>query len=153
MKDYFVTLLTASLLGGIIAALVSGSSFEKYIKYIAGLVCVVIIIAPLKSFITAPFKLPDEYADASVPDVSVTGADEVIGELTVSELDSYIKDILFREFGIKVPLTDIKIDWADDCMIINEITVFIESKDGGHKDDVEKYLEDIIDESIMVEIL
>ncbi len=85
--------------------------------------------------------------------MSVTGADEVIGELTVSELDSYIKDILFREFGIKVPLTDIKIDWADDCMIINEITVFIESKDGGHKDDVEKYLEDIIDESIMVEIL
>lgn len=153
MKDYFVTLLTASVLGGIIAILVSGSSYEKYIKYIAGLVCVVIIIAPLKSFLSAPFTLPDEYKSVSETTVSVTGADEVIASLTVSELDTYIKDILFHEFGIKVPFTDIKIDWADDCMVINEITVYIDSKDGKYLSDVKEYLADTIDKSILVETI
>lgn len=153
MKDYFITLLTASVLGGIISILVSGSNYEKYIKYIAGLVCVVIIIAPLKSFLSSPFTLPEEYTSKAESAVSVTGADDVIASLTISELDTYIKDILFNEFGIKVPSTDIKIDWADDCMVINEITVYIDNTDGKYLNDVKEYLAETIDESILVEIL
>jgi len=153
MKEYFITLLTASVLGGIVAVLVSGSSYEKYIKYITGLVCVVIIIAPLKSFISAPFSLPDEYISTAESTVSVTGADEVIASLTISELDTYIKDILFSEFGINVPLTDIKIDWVDDCLVINEIVVYLHSQDSKYLTDVKEYLTDTIDKSILVEIL
>lgn len=153
MKDYFITLLTASVLGGITAILVSGSSYEKYIKYIAGLVCVVIILAPLKSFISAPFTLPDDYTVSQESSVSATGADDVIADLTVSELDAYIKDILFSEFGIKVPITDIKIDWTDDCMVINEITVYLNSADNKYISEVKEYLADTIDKSILVEIL
>ncbi|HAN21096.1 MAG: hypothetical protein A2Y15_04955 [Clostridiales bacterium GWF2_36_10] len=153
MKSYFLTLLIASVLGGIIAILVSGSNFEKYIKYIAGLVCVVIILAPLKSFISAPFSLPDEYKDAAESTVSTDEANEVIAFLTISELDTYIKGILFKKFGINVPSTDIKIDWADNCLVINEITVFLDNEDGKYQTEVQKYLAEMIDESVLVEIL
>ena len=153
MKDYFLTLLTASVLGGVLAVLAGGSSYEKYIKYIASLVCVVIIMSPLKSFVSAPFKLPEEYTASGVSEVSVTGADEVIAAVTVSELDTYIKDILFIEFGINVPLTDIKIEWTEKHLIINEITVFLNNNDRSYLTDVKKYLSDTIDKSILVEVL
>ena len=153
MKDYFLTLLTASVLGGILAVLAGGSSYEKYIKYVASLICVVIILSPLKSFISTPFRLPKEYAESSTPEVSVTGADQVIASVTVSELDAYIKDILFIRFGIKVPVTDIKIDWADNCLIINGITVFLNSDDREYTAEVKEYLGDTIDKSISVEVL
>lgn len=141
------------MLGGILAVLASGSSYEKYMKYIAGLVCVVIILAPLKSFVSAPFKLPDEYKSNAETTVSVTGADEVIASVTISEIDTYIKDILFRKFGINVPLTDIKIDWEEDCLVINEITVYLSSADQSYVTEVKKYLAESVENNIMVEIL
>lgn len=153
MKDYFLTLLIASVLGGVIAVLVSGNSFEKYIKYIAGLVCVVIIISPLKSFISGPFKLPDEYNNAVSTEASATGADEVIASVTVLKLDAYIKDILFSKFGIKAHSTDIKIDWVDNCLIINEVTVFLNESDSSRLTEVQKYLDETIDESVVVKVI
>ena len=153
MKDYFLTLLTASVLGGILAVLASGSSYEKYIKYIASLVCVVIILSPLKSLISAPFTLPDIDEISYESDITATGADDVVASLTVSELDAYIKDILFIEFGINVPLTDIKIEWTDNCLVIKEVTVYLNRHDSNFLQDAEDYLSDTIDKSISVEML
>lgn len=153
MKNYFFTLLIASVLGGIIAVFVSGSNYEKYIKYIASLICVVIILAPLKSFISAPFTLPEEYKEATESTISITEANEAIASLTISGLDTYIKDILFSKFGINAPSTDIKIDWADNCLVINKITVFLANKDSKYQAKVQKYLTETICDSVEVEIL
>lgn len=153
MKDFFLTLLIASVLGGILAVLSSGSGFEKYIKYIASLVCVVIIISPLKSFISSPFTLPDPknaYAETSM---LVNKADEVLASVTKSELESYIKDILFQEFGINIPLTDIKIDWTDDCFVITSVVVYLDEGDKNRQNDVRNFLAKQIDKSVSVEIL
>ncbi len=153
MKDYFLTLLIASVLGGILAVLSSGTSFEKYIKYIASLVCVVIIIAPLKSFISAPFTLPEpakSYAETSLPE---NKADKVLISVTKTELESYIKDILFKEFGINIPLTDIKIDWTDDCFVITSVVVYLDEGDRNRQNDVQDFLAEKIDKSVSVEIL
>lgn len=153
MKSYFLTLLIASVLGGILAVLSSGSNFEKYIKYIASLVCVVIIISPLKSFISAPFTLPEADSANAETSVPVNKADEVLASVTKNELDSYIKDILFKEFGIKIPLTDIKIDWTDNCFVITQAVVYLDVNDKNRQNDVKDFLADQIDKSVSVEIL
>jgi hypothetical protein len=141
------------VLGGILAVLSSGSSFEKYIKYIASLVCVVIILAPLKSFISGPFSLPESISTTAESTVSANASDEVLASVTKTRLDSYIKDILFNEFGINTPSTDIKIDWTDNCFVISKVTVYLNYKDRSRQSDVKNFLNDKIDKSISVEIL
>lgn len=153
MKAYFLTLLIASVLGGILAVLSSGSGFEKYIKYIASLVCVVIIISPLKSFISAPFTMPEPDLKTVVSQKNENKADMVLASITKKELESYIKDILFQEFGIKIPLTDIKIDWADDCFVITQVVVYLNAGDKNRQNEVREFLADKIDKSVSVEIL
>lgn len=148
-----MTLLIASVLGGILAVLSSGSSFEKYIKYIASLVCVVIIISPLKSFISAPFQMPKAAMANTESSAPENKADQVLASVTKTELDAYIKDILFKEFGIKIPLTDIKIDWADDCFVITSLVVYLDEGDRNRQNEVRDFLAEQIDKSVSVEIL
>lgn len=153
MKDYFLTLLIASVLGGILAVLSSGSGFERYIKYIASLVCVVIILSPLKRFISAPFQLPEPafaHAESALPEKK---ADELLASVTKAELDAYIKDILFKEFGIKIPLTDIKIDWTDDSFVITSLVVYLDEDNKNRQNEVQDFLAGQIDKSVLVEIL
>jgi len=153
MKNYFLVLLIASVLGGVFTVLASGSNFDKYVKYIASLICVVIIIAPLKSFISAPFEIPEAYESNIQTETSSSEVDEVIASETITELDVYIKDIIFSEFGINTPSTNIKIDWKEDCIIITGVTVFLEKRDKAFREKVEKYLAETVGKGVSVEIL
>ena len=49
MSGYFYVLLIASVCGAVCTVMVWGG-FERYVKYIASLICVALIISPFRDF-------------------------------------------------------------------------------------------------------
>lgn len=122
MRGYFYTLLITSVCGALCAILASGG-FERYIKYIASLVCVAVMIAPLRNLnmsqeldkIQTEMAFPEENSESLLY--------KTAAEMTETNAEEYICEIVFNEFGIKPIGCNIKIDWEQEEAIIENITL------------------------------
>lgn len=138
MNGYFYTLLTASVCGVLCTMLVKGG-FEKYIKYIAALICAVIIITPIASIdLSSLTDAANEISD-SLPS-QPTDLYGLSGKMTEERTEEYISELLFNKFGIKPIYSDIKIDWEPETAVVQKITVALSESDISIADEASNYL-------------
>ena len=114
--------------------------FEKYIKYIASLICVALLISPLREIdisaaITDSFDRPEDESS-----LSMNGLYAVSEQMTEQKAEEYISNIVFSEFGIKAVDTDIKIEWGKTEAVINGIELVLNKEDMSRAEDIKKYL-------------
>lgn len=148
MRGYFYTLLVASVCGAVCAMLAWGG-FEKYIKYIASLVCIVLLISPLREIdITKAVEKLNEAVE-SLPE-GESPLYETAASLTEREAEKYLTEIVFNKFGIKPIYSDINIDWTLDEPTIQSITVALSVEDMPFADDVDAYLEQVLGGEVTV---
>ncbi len=139
MNGYFYTLLVASICGAMCAMLAWGG-FEKYIKYIASLICVCLMIMPLREVdVSEALNLEAENSDVFL-EVSCEGLYDLAAEMTEERAETYISDIVFSQFGIKTVYADIKIDWKSEEPIVENISVALAKEDMGAESKVREYL-------------
>lgn len=142
MKGYFYTLIITSVVGSVCAMLSSGG-FEKYIKYIAALICALVILSPLTDIeldtekLTSEIILPEngEYEN---------GLLSISAEMTEQKTEDYISETVFSEFGIKPLYSIINIDWDADEPTVQSIKTALSSEDIRHSEDVGKYLRELL---------
>jgi hypothetical protein len=94
MSGYFYTLLVASVCGAVCMMLVWGG-FEKYIKYIASLICVVLLISPLREIDIIAFT-EDAFENSDVEN-GAHGSDlyAISERITEQSAEKYICDIVY----------------------------------------------------------
>lgn len=139
MSGYFYTLLTASVCGTVCMMLAWGG-FEKYIKYIASLICVVLLIAPLREIdISSAISDSLDYSQAEI-DSSVTDLYAISEQMTENTAEKYIRDIVFSEFGINAVSADIKIEWGKREAVIKNIDLVLTRNDMSRAEDIKQYL-------------
>ena len=139
MSGYFYTLLVASVCGAVCMMLAWGG-FEKYIKYIASLICVALLISPLREIdisaaITDSFDRSEDESS-----LSMNGLYAVSEQMTEQKAEEYICNIVFSEFGIKAMDADIKIEWGKTEAVINGIELVLNKEDMSRAEDIKKYL-------------
>lgn len=142
MSGYFYTLLVTSVCGAVCAMLAYGG-FEKYIKYIASLVCLVIMISPFREIDMSEIETAIPETEASEEEYG-NSLYQTAAELTEQKVEVYISEIVFNKFGIKPIATDIKIDWTEEDAVIEEISVALSRSDMESADAVGKYLCDML---------
>lgn len=126
MNGFFYTLLVTSVIGAVCTVMAWGG-FEKYVKYIASLVCILLLLSPFRKIDeTALASLRDGLTDSSI---SVGESYSAIELLAEQKTEGYITELVFSEFGIKAVYTDIKIDWEQDSPIVESITVALNEYD------------------------
>lgn len=123
--------------------------FEKYIKYIASLVCVVLLISPLRS-IDMSFISDAEYGVSSESTEAVSDIYAMTAALTEQSAEKYISDLVFSEFGIKAVTADIKIEWSKNEAVIESIVLVLSKGDMNRSDDVKKYLFSVLGGEVSV---
>ena len=123
--------------------------FEKYIKYIASLVCVVLLISPLRS-IDMSFISDAEYGVSSESTEEVSDIYAMTAALTEQSAEKYISDLVFSEFGIKAVTADIKIEWSKNEAVIESIVLVLSKGDMNRSDDVKKYLFSVLGGEVTV---
>ena len=139
MSDYFYTLLVASVCGTVCMMLAWGG-FERYIKYIASLICVVLLISPLREIdISAALSDSLDHSQAE-PDSSVADLYAISEQMTENTAEKYIRDIVFSEFGINAVSADIKIEWGKTEAVIKNIDLVLTRNDMNRAEDIKRYL-------------
>ena len=141
MKGYFYILLVASVCGTMCSMLVSGG-FEKYIKYICSLVCLILMILPFREIDLK--KSFEDYEVSLESEEGEQGLYKISSELAESRAEDYISEIVFSQIGIKPLSSDIKIDWALTEPIIESVTVSLSHDDMKMAEETRKYLFDVL---------
>lgn len=139
MKGYFLTVLVASVCGAVCTVLASGG-FEKYIKYTASLICVVLIISPFRDIDIS--KIESSVTDEISLSISenTSGLYLLAADMTETRAEEYVSQIVLSEFGINTVYTDIKIDWDEEEPIIENICVALSREDMDKGDLAREYL-------------
>lgn len=149
MKDYFYSLIIASVTGTVCALLTKGG-FEKYIKYITALICTIILISPLsrKDFSSAA----QEYRDA-LELLSREEMNNMYGpsdNLARQRAEEYITEVLFEKFGIKPHYCNINIDWNSNEPTVKSIEVGITSQTEEQRKQIKAHLENLLGGEVKV---
>ena len=120
LRDYCVTLLAASVVGGVCAA-VAEKPFARYVNFLTALCCVALAISPLREVDwSAAFG-----GNAGNGEAELTAEAQGNGEVeTLAEerLKMWFSDQLFCDTGIKAEAARIEIDWSKQDPIIKSVT-------------------------------
>lgn len=149
MSGYFYTLLIASVCGAVCMMLAWGG-FEKYIKYIASLICVALLISPLRRIDISGALDGTLESSYTENDSSVLDLDKVSEQMTEQKAEKYITDLVFLEFGINAVSADIKIEWGKTEAVINGIDLVLSNDDMSQADAIEKYLFSVLGGEVSV---
>lgn len=139
LQSYFSMLLTASVLGALCAAFV-GSAFEKYLRYLAALICVLLVLAPFRSFDASElFRKDFSGAETALPEGKTLS--ELAGEQAESEICAYIAQSLSEETGITAADVRIDIDWTEDRPMIRAVRLILPAEELHRAEDAAAWVE------------
>ncbi|MBQ4317377.1 MAG: hypothetical protein IJC20_03920 [Clostridia bacterium] len=139
MKGYFYTLLVTSVCGAVFAVLAWGG-FEKYIRYIASLICVTLIILPFRDIDVSEIKQVAEDGIRSEISQNSSELHLLASDMAENRAEDYISQIVFQRFGINTVSTDIKIDWEKEEPVIESICVTLRQEDMNKAETAKEYL-------------
>lgn len=141
LKSYFLCLIASSILSGAVCMAAEGSGFEKHIRYVCSLVCIVVTITPIVRLSIDMPELPAaaEYEVSDGGDAVVAVAEENARE--------YISGLIMKKFGISCTGVCIDLYSEANSLIVTGLRVFIQSGDAAA---VEKYLEETIGGTVEV---
>lgn len=141
MSGFFYTLFVSSIVGAM-CTMLSDGGFERYTKYIASLVCICIMLSPLREIDLSAFEIESDFAPQT--EEYSEGHYALATEITETSAENYINEIVFSEFGIKPKSTDIKIDWDLNEPTIEKITVVFSKTDIERRESAEDYLKNVL---------
>ncbi len=142
MKSYFLCLFASALLSGAVCMAAEGSGFEKHIRYVCALVCIVVTVSPIVNITIETPELPS-YEEASIP----SGTDAVISTAE-EQAREYISSLIMKKFGISCKGVRIDLYSEGDSVTVTNVRVYV---DGGDTAAVRRYLEETLGGAIEVE--
>lgn len=139
LQNYFSMVLTASVLGALCAAFV-GSAFEKYLRYLAALICVLLVLAPFRSF-DASELFPTGFGSKEISLPEGKTLSELAGEQAESEICAYIAQCLSAETGITATDVRIDIDWTENQPVIRAVRLILKAEDAQRVEEAAAWVE------------
>ncbi len=158
MNTYINTILTVSVVGGIINSIVpTKSKLKKYISYIVGLVCVLCLISPLSSLIinTAGLKQSiNDFTHNIFIKEDIEHTNSLIINTGTEHVCSGIKEIIIDKYGFdeNEVIVELVLDKTNiNAIKINCVNVTLTGKASwSDAKTIEKYLNDLIGTKIEV---
>ncbi len=139
LQGYFSMLLTASVLGAVCAAF-AGGAFEKYLRYLSALICILLILSPFRSLDLLPGT--EQLTDGQ-PEATVSGKtlEELAGELAEPEICAQIAAALSAQTGITAADVRIDIDWTEEEPVIRAVRLILSPEDAGRAAEAADWVE------------
>ena len=137
MREYFSALFLSSLLGAVCTSL-AGGRLEKYMRYLASLLCLLVIISPLRSL---------EFSSPSLPEGTLSVPQgETLSDLAQTEAEkeicAAISASIAQGTGITPASLRIDIDWEASQPTIHAIAVTLRQEDFSSSETVVRWAED-----------
>ena len=158
MKLFTITIITASVVGGIVNSLVCDhSKLKKYVSFLVTIVCTLSLCQPIIEILTSGAKLKDaatEYFESITLQDKINVSNDIIISASKSKIESGIKELIVDKFNLdsgEVSVDIILNEENVESIKIEKIYVYITGKSSwSDSDKIKDYLKDIIDTEILV---
>ena len=151
MNSYTLTILTVSVVGGIINSLVSSTALKKYVSYIISLVCVVCLIAPVGSIIGNISNIKNNvnnFMEEIFESDDYKNSNSLIINTGTEKVCEGLKEIIKERYNFddNEVFVDLTLDKSNiQAIKIDQINIILTGKASwSDVDSVEKYLKDIV---------
>ena len=158
MKNFAFTVLTASLVGGIINSLVSKKSkVKKYVFFLVTIVCTLSLLQPLITVLSSASELKDavsSFFEGVLIQDKIDSTNDIIINTSKARIENGIKDLVIdkykfseNEVAVEIILNQDKIDEIK----IEKIYVYISGKASwSDSESIERYLSNMVSSEIEV---
>lgn len=102
---------------GAVCAVLAGSAFEPYIRYLVALACILLIVHPFRTFSFTP----PEQGTVQENTVSADSLQTLAGELAKEEICRVIGETLLAQTGITATEVRIDMEWTDREAVITAV--------------------------------
>ncbi len=126
MKSFFTSLLYASVIGGIGAALV-GKAYRKHLQALAALLCTALIVSPLIGLIPS-FKLTAPQYEDTVS-VDSQAAESLIIRQAEQDAEAAMYNYIFSETGIKARSISISFESKEQGLALTYVYAETETEE------------------------
>jgi hypothetical protein len=137
MRQYLTVLFCGSLLGAVCAA-AAGGALEKYVRYLAALLCILLIVSPFRE-LELSFSLPEEPSEGSLPE------GESLSRLAGKEAEDEICRILAAQLsagtGITPAEVGIDMDWTHEEGVISAVRLVLHPEDLPRAEEISAWAE------------
>ena len=104
MKLFTITIITASVVGGIVNSLVPDhSKLKKYVSFLVTIVCTLSLCQPIIEILTSGAKLNDaatEYFESITLQDKINVSNDIIISASKSKIESGIKELIVDKFNL-----------------------------------------------------
>lgn len=125
MNTYFNTILTVSLVGGIISSFVpERSGLKKYIGYIISLVIILCLVSPLTSILTSTIQFKESinnFLDKISVSEDIEKSNSLIINSSKEKISNGIKEVIIQKY--KFDESEVIVDLILDTEEIDSIRV------------------------------
>ena len=158
MNSYITSLITVSIIGGIVSNLVSSfTSVRKYVNYFVCLVAVICMISPLISFVknlSSTKESIKSFFNSFVSEEIIEFSNDIIINTGIESVQNGLKNTLIDKFGFDPSevIVNLTIDDSSiDAIKIKTINVILTGKSSwSDVDKVKEYLENTVGGTISV---
>lgn len=139
LHGYLSMLLAASVLGAVCATF-AGGKFEKYLRYLASLICILLILSPFRSWSADALLQPDANgADTfSLPETDTL--ETRTRAMTEEQICRQIAAALSAQTGITDPTIRIDMEWTEQEAIVTAIHLTLCDTDASRAEAAMDYL-------------
>lgn len=104
MENYISTIITLSILGGVVVSLISEkSSLKKHINMILSLICVIVLLSPITNLILNKeiFKASvNKFFDQALQSENIENSNKIIVSNSIKSIESGISSTLIDKFSL-----------------------------------------------------
>ena len=148
MRDYFMSLIIAAIIGTVLSSL-DGEAFEKYMKYIVALVCIMILLLPLKAVVNLTLNIEEYTNTESIP--SVSGSEGYIVQRSKQRIESAVAEAVQRQFGVQtnrvqanIRINDVSENGYKKDIVVDSIDVWIKKSEEMRLIEIKSYLSSML---------
>ena len=158
MKAYIITIISVSVIAGIISFLFSTNSsvLKRHINFITGLICAIVFITPIASIAKNSLEIKDSVTSiiSGISDNDTSLSNKIIVQTSVEKICEGIKNTVINKFSFNendVSVTATINDKNIEAITIDEIIITL-SNDAIWYDDekIKEYVTDITDCNVFI---
>lgn len=157
MKAYIFTIISISIISGILTSLLSNNKLKKYVNFVSGLICTITLLAPITAIATNAYKI-SENITGFVNKLDVQNSIEKSNQIIISEgteqISQGIKNAIVNKFSLSEKHLKIEIIIDDkniDALIIKEVIIILTGEATWcDEKDIKDYIENLIGTKVTV---
>ena len=157
MKAYILTIISVSIICGILSSLLSNNKLKKYVNFIAGLICTIALLSPITAIATNTFKISGSITNfVNNLDVqeNVNKSNQIIINKGTEQICQGIKNAVISKFNLSENHVTVKITINDeniDALILKEIIIVLsDSATWSDEIEIKKYVENLIGSKVTI---